>query len=56
MMFLNIYFKKEFQSTKWGRNRINYDLLEQVLRVKEYSDEVKQPKRALNIQSTVNPD
>lgn len=55
MMFLNIYFKKEFQSTKWGRVRVDYDLLEQVLRVKEYSDETKQPKKALSIQSTVNP-
>lgn len=54
-MFLNIQFKKEFQSTKWGRVRINFDLLEQVLRVKEYSDETKKPKKVLSIQSTVNP-
>ena len=56
MMFLNSFFKKEFQSTKWGRTRIDYGLLEQVLRVKEYTDEVKQPKKVLSIQSTVNPD
>lgn len=55
MTFLNIYFKKEFQSTKWDRTRINFDLLEQILIVKEYSDEIKQPKKVLSIQSTVNP-
>jgi len=54
MIFLD-YLKNDSQSTKWDRMRINYNLLEQVIRAKEYSDEIKQPKKALSIQSTVNP-
>ncbi len=54
MIFLD-YLKNDFQSTKWGRMRVNYSLLEQVIRAKEYSEETKQPKKTLAIQSTVNP-
>ena len=37
MIFLD-YLKNDSQSTKWGRVRVNYSLLEQVIQAKEYMD------------------
>lgn len=48
----SLFFKNELQSTKWGRVRINYDHLEQVLKAKEYQNEPSN-KKPLSIQSTV---
>tara|TARA_B110000503_G_C7165715_1_gene421826 strand:- start:3215 stop:3388 length:174 start_codon:yes stop_codon:yes gene_type:complete len=48
------FYKSNLQSTKWGRVRINYDLVEAVMLAKEYF-EPSTTKRILNIQSTVTP-
>jgi hypothetical protein len=33
------YFKNDVQSTKWGRMRFDFNLLERVVNAKEYVDE-----------------
>jgi hypothetical protein len=33
------YFKNDVQSTKWGRMRFDFNLLERVVNAKEYMDE-----------------
>lgn len=43
MIFLD-YLKNEYQSTKWGRMRIDYGLLERVIHAKEYSNMKPKPK------------
>jgi hypothetical protein len=49
------FYKNDLQSTKWGRTRVNYDLVEAIMLAKEYF-EPSTTKRVLNIQKTVWPD
>lgn len=48
------FYRNDLQSTKWGRTRINYELMEAILIAKEYF-EPNATKRTLSIQSTVTP-
>jgi len=48
------FYRNDLQSTKWGRIRINYDLVEAIMLAKEYF-EPSTTKRTLSIQSTVTP-
>lgn len=52
-MILSMFCKNEAQSTKWNRLRINYDLLERVLRAKEYMDNEPKPKQKLRIKTVI---
>lgn len=48
------FYRNDLQSTKWGRTRINYDLMEAIMIAKEYY-EPSTTKRTLSIQKTVLP-
>ena len=48
------FYRNDLQSTKWGRIRINYDLVEAIMLAKEYF-EPSTTKRTLSIKSTVTP-
>lgn len=52
-MILSMFCKNEAQSTKWNRLRINYDLLERVLRAKEYMDDEPKPKPNLKVRTVI---
>ena len=52
MIFLD-YLKNDSQSTKWGRMRVNYNLLEQVIRAKEWSDSEPKPKSKLKVRTVI---
>ena len=49
------FYRNDLQSTKWGRTRINYDLVEAIMIAKEFF-EPNTTKRTLSIQKTVWPD
>ena len=53
-MIFSPFHRNNLQSTKWGRVRVNYDLVEAIILAKEYF-EPSETKRVLNIQSTVMP-
>ena len=53
-MMFSPFFRNDLQSTKWGRTRINYDLVEAIMIAKEYY-KPSDKKRVLNIQKTVMP-
>lgn len=52
MIFLD-YLKNEYQSTKWGRMRIDYGLLERVIHAKEYSDTEPKSKTKLKVKTVI---
>lgn len=53
-MIFSDYLRNEMQSTKWGRMRINYDLVAQVIKAKESRDFFEpNEKPKIKIQSTV---
>jgi hypothetical protein len=53
-MIFSPFFRNDLQSTKWGRTRVNYDLVEAIMIAKEYY-KPSDKKRVLNIQKTVMP-
>lgn len=48
------FFKKDLQSTKWGRMRVDDDLIKKINQIKENETNIKPVKIALGIQSTVD--
>jgi hypothetical protein len=52
-MIYSHYLQSENQSTKWDRMRVNYELVEQVIKAKELHESGFNKKPKLKIQSTV---
>lgn len=54
-MIYSNFFEHEAQSTKWNRMRVDYDLVERIIRAKEAlaDQEADEKKCKLKIQTTI---